>query len=53
MATRSAPMLLEEATFCSALNQSLQTYPEVLSGIYTAQYRHVLQVCRFSPTRRC
>ena len=46
MATRSAPMLFEEATFYSALNQTLETYPEVLSGIYTAHYRHVLQVCR-------
>jgi len=46
MATRSAPILLEEATFCSALNQTLQAYPEVLSAIYTAHYRHVLQVCR-------
>jgi RNA polymerase sigma-70 factor, ECF subfamily len=45
MATRSAPMLLEEATFCSALNQTLE-HPEVLSTIYTAHYRHVLQVCR-------
>jgi len=46
MATRSAPILMEEATFCSALNQTLQAYPEVLSAIYTTHYRHVLQVCR-------
>ena len=46
MATRSVPILLEEATFCSALNQTLQAYPEVLSAIYTTHYRHVLQVCR-------
>ena len=46
MATRSAPILLEEATFCSALNRALHTYPEVLSAIYIAHYRHVLQVCR-------
>ena len=46
MATRSAPILLEEATFCSALNRALHTYPEVVSAIYTAHYRHVLQVCR-------
>jgi RNA polymerase sigma-70 factor (ECF subfamily) len=46
MATRSAPILLEEATLCSALNQALQTCPEVLSAIYNAHYRHVLQVCR-------
>ena len=46
MATRSAPILLEEATLCSAFNQTLQAYPEVLSAIYTAHYRHVLQVCR-------
>ena len=46
MATRSAPMFVEEATFCSALNQTLEAYPEVLSAIYTAHYGHVLQVCR-------
>ena len=46
MATRSAPMLFEEATLCSVWSQTLETYPEVLSGIYTAHYRHVLQVCR-------
>lgn len=46
MATRSAPILLEEAPFCSALNRALHTYPEVLSAIYITHYRHVLQVCR-------
>lgn len=41
MATQSALVLAEEAGF-----GTLQTCPEVLSSIYTAHYRHVLQVCR-------
>lgn len=46
MATRSASMFVDETTLCAALNQPLQTCPEVLSTIYTAHYPHVLQVCR-------
>jgi RNA polymerase sigma-70 factor (ECF subfamily) len=46
MATRSASIFLDEAGLGSALNQALQTCPEVLSAIYTAHYSHVLQVCR-------
>lgn len=46
MATRSTSILLEEAELCRTLNRALQTCPEVLSTIYTAHYRHVLQVCR-------
>ena len=46
MATRSTSMFMEETALCAALNQPLQSCPEVLSAIYTAHYRHVLQVCR-------
>jgi RNA polymerase sigma-70 factor, ECF subfamily len=46
MATRTTSMSMEETAPCMALNQPLQTCPEVLSTIYAAHYRHVLQVCR-------
>ena len=46
MATRSTIIFMEETAPCAALNQPLQTCPEVLSTIYTAHYRHVLKVCR-------
>jgi RNA polymerase sigma-70 factor (ECF subfamily) len=46
MATRTTSMFIEETTLCAALNQPLQTCPEVLSTIYAAHYRHVLRVCR-------
>jgi RNA polymerase sigma-70 factor (ECF subfamily) len=46
MATRSTSIFLEESGLGTAFNQALQTCPEVLSLIYTAHYRHVLQVCR-------
>ena len=46
MATRTASILLEESGLGMALNQALQTCPEVMSSIYTTHYRHVLQVCR-------
>src|SRR6266436_8201235 len=46
MATRSTMIFMEETAPCAALNQPLQTCPEVLSTIYTAHYRHVLRVCR-------
>lgn len=41
MATHSLSMLFEEGGF-----GRLQACPEVLSSLYTAHYRHVLQVCR-------
>jgi RNA polymerase sigma-70 factor, ECF subfamily len=46
MTTRSTSMFIEDTTLCAALNQPLQTCPEVLSTIYVAHYRHVLQVCQ-------
>jgi len=46
MATRSTSIFLEEAGLGTALNQALQTCPEVLSSIYTTHYPYVLQVCR-------
>lgn len=46
MATRSTSMFIGATALCAALNQPLQTCPEVLSSIYTAHYRHVLRVCR-------
>jgi len=46
MATGTTSMFMEETAACAALNQPLQTCPEVLSTIYTAHYRHVLRVCR-------
>jgi RNA polymerase sigma-70 factor (ECF subfamily) len=46
MATRSTSMFMEETPLCAALNQPLQTCPEVLSTVYTAHYRDVLRVCR-------
>jgi RNA polymerase sigma-70 factor (ECF subfamily) len=46
MATRTTSMFMEEPALCAALNQPLQTCPEVLSTIYTTHYRHVLRVCR-------
>ena len=39
-------MFMEETALCAALNQPIQTGPEVLSTIYTVHYRHVLRVCR-------
>ena len=46
MATRSSSMFMEETALCAALNQPIQTGPEVLSTIYTLHYRHVLRVCQ-------
>ena len=46
MATGSASLLWEENGLGAALNQALQTSPEVLSTLYTAHHRHVLRVCR-------
>ena len=42
MTTRSIPMF----AVCAALNQPLQTRPEVLGSIYAAHYRYVLRVCQ-------
>jgi RNA polymerase sigma-70 factor, ECF subfamily len=46
MATRSTSIFPEETGLGTALNQALQTCPEVLSLIYTTHYHHVFQVCR-------
>lgn len=46
MATRSTSIFVEEPGIATALNQALQTCPEVLSSIYTTHYPQVLQVCR-------
>jgi len=46
MATRSTIIFMEETAPRAALNQPLQTCPEVLSTIYTTHYRHVLRVCQ-------
>jgi RNA polymerase sigma-70 factor, ECF subfamily len=46
MATRSTSIFLKQAGLGAALNQALQTCPEVLSSIYTTHYPQVLQVCR-------
>ncbi len=46
MATRTTSMFMEETALCGALNQPLQTCPEILSTIYAEHYRHVLRVCR-------
>src|ERR1700704_4638731 len=46
MATRLTIIFVEDTAPCVALNQPLRTCPEVLSTIYTAHYRHVLQICR-------
>jgi RNA polymerase sigma-70 factor (ECF subfamily) len=46
MATRSTIIFMEETAPRAALNQPLQTCPEVLSTLYTTHYRHVLRVCQ-------
>ena len=46
MTTRSTSMFIEDTALCAALNQPLQTCPEVFSTIYAAHYRHVLWICR-------
>jgi RNA polymerase sigma-70 factor, ECF subfamily len=46
MATRSTSFLMDETGLCAILNHSVQACPEILSAIYEAHYRHVLQVCR-------
>ena len=46
MATSSTIIFMEETAPRAALNQPLQTCPEVLSTLYTTHYRHVLRVCQ-------
>jgi RNA polymerase sigma-70 factor (ECF subfamily) len=46
MATRTSSIFMEETAPCAALNQPLQSCPEVLDTIYATHYRHVLRVCR-------
>ncbi|MGB7848680.1 MAG: sigma-70 family RNA polymerase sigma factor [Candidatus Acidiferrum sp.] len=46
MASKSDVLLMEETQLCAVLNQPQPVHPEVLSTIYTAHYRHVLQICR-------
>ena len=46
MATESALLFREETRAHLSLNQPPAVSPEVLTGIYTAHYRHVLQICR-------
>ena len=46
MATKSTLVLSEETQVHATLNQPQPISSEVLSTIYTAHYRHVLQVCR-------
>jgi RNA polymerase sigma-70 factor (ECF subfamily) len=46
MATKSTLLLTEETHLYAAPSQSQPISPEVLSTIYTAHYRHVLQICR-------
>ena len=46
MASKSTLVLSEETQLYGALNQPQPISSEVLSTIYTAHYRHVLQICR-------
>jgi RNA polymerase sigma-70 factor, ECF subfamily len=46
METRSTSIFLEEPQLGMALNQALQTCPDVLTSIYVTHYPQVLQVCR-------
>ena len=46
METRSTSIFLEEPQLGTALNQALQTCPDVLTSIYVTHYPQVLQVCR-------
>jgi len=46
METRSTSIFREEPRLGTALNQALQTCPDVLTSIYVMHYRQVLQVCR-------
>jgi RNA polymerase sigma-70 factor (ECF subfamily) len=46
MATKSTLIPMEETQLYPAVNQPQPVCPDVLSTIYTAHYRHVLQICR-------
>jgi RNA polymerase sigma-70 factor (ECF subfamily) len=46
MEARSTSIFLEEPRLGTALNQALQTCPDVLTSIYVTHYPQVLQVCR-------
>jgi RNA polymerase sigma-70 factor, ECF subfamily len=46
MSTESSVLFAEETQLCTTLNQPQPIGPEVLSSIYTAHYRYVLQICR-------
>jgi RNA polymerase sigma-70 factor, ECF subfamily len=46
MATIATAVLMEDTKPWTASNQGPQTCPELLSTIYMAHYRYVLQVCR-------
>jgi RNA polymerase sigma factor (sigma-70 family) len=46
MATKSALMMIEDATFNTASNPPQPICPDVLSEIYTAHHHYVLGICR-------
>jgi RNA polymerase sigma-70 factor, ECF subfamily len=46
MATKAASLFMEEAPIYSARDKSASVSAEDVRAIYTAHYRHVLQVCR-------
>jgi RNA polymerase sigma-70 factor (ECF subfamily) len=46
MATESVLFFREETRACLSLDQPPAVSQEVLTGIYTAHYRHVLHICR-------
>jgi RNA polymerase sigma-70 factor, ECF subfamily len=46
MTSITSSILLEEPGLCNALKEFPQTYPEVLSAVYSSHYRYVLRVCR-------
>lgn len=46
MATKSALMMMGDATFGATRNAAPSICPEVFSTIYTAHYRYVLGICR-------
>ena len=46
MASKAASLFMEGARFYAASDKSAAVSAEDLRAIYTAHYRHVLQVCR-------
>ena len=46
MATESALLFRKETQAHLNLDHRPAVSPEILTGIYTAHYRHVLQICR-------